>query len=217
MNRRVSHIKCIGASLMSFCCVALLSAGFSSWYGGIGSPIEAEANIAIGDIQELGPFISYDDEMEMFEFCEDGVVDREEEMITSVGDVYMGFSLDASSLKEALKTYYSVESLSSLYITTTLSHAYSLSALFSVYLQSAKLGMSETQVESCDLSPVKDATISSSAYATTFSCDVAFSSAETLYFKAKYSFDFQNEFKSKVYPQLSHDAFTLTFKAEVKL
>lgn len=214
---KINHINSFSTGLMAICCVSLLSVGFSSWYSGIGSPQEAEVNVTVGDIQELGPFISYADEMEMFEFCEDGVVDRKEEMITSTGDVCMSFTLDVTKLKDGLKTYYSVDNLTHFYISTTLSHAYSLNALLSTYLKSAKLGMSTTKVEDYDLSSVNDATISSNAYTTTFSCTLTDESVETLYFKIKYSFDFQNEFKSKVYPKLSHNAMTFSFKAEVKL
>ncbi len=212
---KTNYIKPFSMGLLLLCSVSLISVGFSSWYSGIGSDQSADVNIEVGDVKELGPFITYDDSMEMFEFCEDGVVDRKEEMISSKGDVYMGFQLNVTNLKEALKTYYSVDSLTDFYITTTLSHDYSLSALFSTYLKSATLGMSASDVSTYDISPITDPTIASKSYTTKFSCTLSDSTIESLNFKVKYSFDFNNEFKSKVYPQLSHNAFTFTFKAEV--
>ncbi len=195
----------------------ILSVGFSSWYSGIGSPASAEINLSVGDVQELGPFFTYDENVEMFEFCEDGIVDRKEEMIVSTGDVCIGFTLDVSKLKEAAKTHYSVDNLTDFYISTILCHTYSLDALFSTYLTGAKLGMSTTEVTGYDISPSIDPTISSNNYMTKFSCTLTDSNIETLNFKIKYSFDFQDEFKTKIYPQLSHNVFMFSFKAEVEL
>ncbi len=194
-----------------------MNVGFSSWYSGIGSPASAEINLSVGDVQELGPFFTYDENIEMFEFCEDGIVDRKEEMIVSTGDVCIGFTLDVSKLKEAAKTHYSVDNLTDFYISTILSHTYSLDALFSTYLKGAKLGMSTEEVDAYDISPSSDPSISSNNYITKFSCALSDSNIETLKFKIKYSFDFQDEFKTKVYPQLSHNVFMFSFKAEAEL
>lgn len=211
------HIKSYSIGLLLLSSISLLSFGFSTWYYGASSTKNVNVDVTIGQTEEFN-FLTLNNSMEMFEFCEYGIIDRSNEMITSTGDVYAFFTLNVASLKKTLKTYYGVENLTKFYIATTLSHSYSISDFFSKYLTSEKLGMNTTEDITCDKEPVVDPTISSSTYYAKFVCTLDDDNIETLYFKTKYSFDFQNEFSSKVYSQLkAHDALVLNFEVGVEL
>lgn len=214
-----NHIKSYSIGILLLTNISLLSFGFSSWYSGISSPISASVDLTIGETSEVGNFLNLNSEIEMFEFCDKGIIDSKNEMIVSTGDIYVGFNLNVTNLKETLQTYYdyALDNLTRFYISTTLSHTYTLDALFKTYLQSVTLGMSTSDVTTYDISPVVDPTISSNTYEAKFLCSLTDENITSLNFKIKYSFDFQNKFATDVYPKLSHNALMLNFKVEVEL
>lgn len=211
------HIKSYSIGLLLLSSISLLSFGFSTWYSGVASSKNVNVNVTIGETNEYN-FLTLNDSMDMFEFCEYGIIDRINEMITSTGDIYAYFSLDVTNLKQTLKTYYAISDLTKFYISTSLSHSYSINNFFGNYLISEKLGMSTTEEITCNIDPVVDPTISSYTYSAKFVCNLENDNIEKLYFKTRYSFDFKNDFNSKVYSQLkTHDALVLNFKVGVEL
>ena len=221
--RKKSYISAFsGGGLLLLCSLSLLSVGFSTWFGGIGEAKNASVSLEVGSVQEVGDYIAYDeDPVSLPELCEDGVVDRENEMIGQTCDVVLGFTLDMSNLRTTLKTYYSTD-VTDFFVTTFLSTSFNCEALFKTFLTDATLDLTITNSDS-STTMVDGTKSASTSNVTSQSCSSKFavsdpgSDAVSLYFKITYSFDFQYKFKTDVYPKLTHNALIFSFKAGAEI
>ncbi len=217
-----NYIGVFGIGILLLSSFSLLSVGFSTWYSGIGEAKYANVSLEVGNVQEVGNYIAYDNKpISMPELCEDGVVDRENEMIGQTCDIVLGFTLDMTDLVTTLKTYYSTD-LTDFFITTTLSASFSCDAFFATYLTDSTLDLTVTKSDSSTsvTEGIKNSstpTVTSKSHAARFAISNPGEDATSLYFKITYSFDFQHKFKSDVYPKLTHNALILSFKAGVEI
>ncbi len=207
-------IKEFSIGLLLLCSVSLLSVGFSTWYSGADAKGEGTVQIEIADTVDKNSFITFDKTAEVFDFCIYGIIDEENEMIAYQGDIIVGFSIDVTYLKDSVKTYFSTE-LTDFDLSTTFSHKYSdFDNLLNSYLKSVSLGMSATEVASYDITSTSN-TSSSSSYKSDFDLTPDLT-AEKLYFKVKYSFEFpQGTFETDVYNKITHKDLVFYFGAEV--
>ena len=216
-----SYIRLFGTGILLLCTFSLVSVGFSAWYSGIGENQYAKVSLEVGSVTELSNYVVYDKEpVSMPTLCEDGVVDKDEEMIIQTCDIVLGFTLNITDLRSTLKTYYSTD-INNFVVTTTLSHTYDCVALFKTYLTGVSMDMATTNsdsstTETIDMN-VSSTIISSQSYCAKFAITHPGEDATSLYLKIKYSFDFQHKFKADVYSQISHNALILTFKAGAEL
>lgn len=216
-----SYIRLFGTGIILLCTFSLVSVGFSTWYSGIGENQQASVSLEVGSVTEVGDYIEYDKEpVYMPILCEDGVVDKANEMIIQTCDIVLGFTLNLTNLRSTLKTYYSTD-ITDFNVTTNLSHTYDCEALFETYLTGVSMDMSTTKSDSLTTETtgmnVSSTIISSQTYCAKFAIADPGEDATSLYLKIKYSFDFQHKFKADVYSQLSHNALILTFKAGAEL
>lgn len=207
-------IKAFSIGLLLLCSVSLLSVGFSTWYYGVDSKGEGTVQIEIADTVDKNSFITFDGDAEVFDFCKYGIIDEENEMIAYKGDIIVGFSINVSYLNDSVKTYFSTE-LTDFDLSTTFSHKYNdFDNLLNSYLKSVSLGVSATEISSYDITPISN-TASSSSYKSDFDLTPDLT-AETLYFKVKYSFEFpQSSFETDVYSKITHNDLVFYFGAEV--
>ncbi len=208
------HIKEFSIGLLLLCSISLLSVGFSTWYSGTDSKGEGTVEIEIADTVDKNLFITFDKTADVFQYCKYGIIDEKNEMIVYTGDIIVGFSIDVNYLKDSAKTYFSID-LTDFDLSVTFSHKYSdFDNLLKSYLKSVSLGMSTSEVTAYDITPTSN-TATSTSYKSGFDFTPDLT-AETLYFKVKYSFEFpQSTFETDVYNKITHTDLVFYIDAEV--
>lgn len=213
-----SHMKQYSVGLLLLCSASLLSVGFSTWYTGANSTQTGTVDIEIADtIETVNDFITFDKTADVFKFCQYGIVDEKNEMIVYTGDIIVGFSVDITKLKANAKTYFSKD-LTDFDISATISHSYTdFNNLLNPnsYLKSVSLGMSTTsEISSFDTSS-SSYKYSYTSYQSSFDITPDMT-AEALYFKLKYSFEFpQGTFETDVYSKITHKDLVFNLNVEV--
>lgn len=215
-------VRLVCGGLLGLISLSLVGVGFSSWLitskdsPSRDTPLDSIG--ADGELSDINNYISYNNSPIVFEFCQDGLIDKNGRIVNK-GEIIIGFSIQT---KDSIKEHLFVDSTSFtiatyLYDTDKVFFSNNTDSLFTNYFSTDNKLLLSTSTSS----NLINYNTSLEHTAKDNYCSASFTVSEfldqpNLYFSRKYPFVFDSKtFHSEVYSKLSNGTFKFSFKAEV--